>query len=236
MLWACCWQSCSHEVCCEQPRSGLCVREECGWSAISQLTCENKKAFLGLPFISGALDGESCSCEFGWESSPPALRRGKQELSGGTSSRVSAEGKGASSMQGATSSASVHAITLKIPSVICLLCLLHNQLFAKSYETPVPWIFLEIRDVMTTVVRRPWLLLSPAGINQDTCCTAWALANLARISGISLEGFGCDLSDDIHLRCSLAAECLLLLRGLGWRVSRFVAEPKDETRKLLEFH
>lgn len=33
--------------------------EGCGWSAISQPTCENRKAFLGLP--SGAVDGESCS-------------------------------------------------------------------------------------------------------------------------------------------------------------------------------
>lgn len=55
---------------------------------------KTRKAFLVLPFISGAVDGVQ----------PPHFRKGKQELSGGPSFQDSAEGKGAPSIQRVPSS------------------------------------------------------------------------------------------------------------------------------------
>lgn len=49
----------------------------------------------------------------------------------------------AHSIQHVASSGSVHAITLKFPLAVCLLCVLHNQLLAKSSQTLFPWIFPE---------------------------------------------------------------------------------------------
>lgn len=63
---------------------------------------------------------------------PLCFVEGQEELSGGTSSWVSAEGKGAPLIQRVTSSGSVRTITLKSPPAICLLCVLHNQVFLQN--------------------------------------------------------------------------------------------------------
>lgn len=83
----------------------------------------------------------------------------------------------------------------------------------------------------------PQLLLSPAGINQGICCTAWALAHLARISGISGEVSGCDQSVYIHLRVLVCCKtftaseefgvtCVYISRRTqGWNMETFGVLP-----------
>lgn len=108
---------------------GRPLGEGMGAAAISQPTQKPKeKASLVLPFLSEVVDGVK----------PPCFTEGKQDLSGGTSSQGSAEGNAALSIQHVTSPGSGHSITLKSSLAVCLLCVLHNQLFAKTSQPLFP--------------------------------------------------------------------------------------------------
>lgn len=116
-----CWQCCGHQSVVRSSRGASGQGD--GAAAVSQ-PAQNPERLLRfcLSFL-GVVDGVK----------PPHFTEGEQELS-----HNSAEGKEVHSIQHATSSGSVHAITLKFPPAVCLLCVLHNQLFTKSSQTLFP--------------------------------------------------------------------------------------------------
>lgn len=124
--WARCWQLCGHQRVVRSPGKAS------GWvgAAISLPTQKTEGPLWFFPSFLGL-----------WmESSLPTSWRASWSCLKGQALEILLRGRELPLSSVLPAQA---LCNLKIPPAVCLLCVLHNQLFAKSSQTLFPWIFIE---------------------------------------------------------------------------------------------